>query len=440
MLKLVFGKSRFKFVFIGAGSSSFTLRLVGDILGESFIEDADIALVDINTELLDEVKTAVSNLVSFAGKHFLVEGYADFRTALPDADFVFFTYATGGYATWKKDIEICTRHGVYQSVGDTIGPGGIVRTLRTIPVALEIAHEMEKICPEAWIINYTNPEGAVCLAIQTYTKIKSFGLCHGTPDTARNLATQVFKVDPSRLAYRAGGVNHLTWFTNLMIDGEDVYPQLFQLLSDSGYADKEPISYDLFRIFGLYPAPGDRHVEEFFPNFLKQRVMEERDLFWKNNDFIIIDGWREKARVHLEDVMKNSKGYEDFLKGSGETSTHFMHSLATGEVSTEMVNIINCGNIENVSDGIIVEVPTFVDRFGLHPQKIGRLPEAIAAKCDALGREYLLAVGAAMSGDKTKALQAFMLDPLSANCDYPEKLLDELLAENTYLLPEYWNK
>jgi alpha-galactosidase len=162
-------------------------------------------------------------------------------------------------------------------------------------------------------------------------------------------------------------------------------------------------------------------------------------LSWKNNDFIVVDGWRESARAHLEDVMKNNKGYDDFLKGSGETSSHFMRSLATGKISTEMVNIVNRGYIENISDGIIVEVPTFVDNFGLHPQKIGRLPEGIAAKCDALGREYLLAVDAAITGDRTKVLQAFMLDPLAANCDYPEKLFEELLAENASLLPSYWN-
>ena len=436
---MLYGRKQFKFVFIGAGSSTFTLRLVGDILGEDFIEEAEIALVDINEVLLCDVKTAVTNLASHAGKHFVVESHVDFRNALPQADFVFFIYATGGYAAWKKDIETCTRHGVYQSVGDTIGPGGIIRTLRTIPVALEIAHEMEKVCPDAWIINYTNPEGALCLAIQSHTKIKSFGLCHGTPDTAKDLATHVFHVDPSRLSYRAGGVNHLTWFTALTIDGEDVYPRLFQLLSDSGYAAKEPVSHELFRIFGLYPAPGDRHVEEFFPNYLKKHVMDERNLTWKNNDFTIIDGWREEARVHLEDVMKTDKGYDHYLKGSGETSSHFMRSLATGEISTEMVNIVNRGYIENITDGIIVEVPTFVDSFGLHPQKIGRLPEGIAAKCDALGREYLLAVEAAITGDKAKALQAFMLDPLCANCEYPERLLEELLTDNASLLPAYWN-
>jgi len=246
-------------------------------------------------------------------------------------------------------------------------------------------------------------------------------------------------VDPARLSYRAGGVNHLTWFTDLTIDGEDVYPRLFQMLSESGYASKEPVSFDLFRIFGLYPAPGDRHVEEFFPNYLKKRVMDERNLAWKNNDFVVIDGWREKSRAHLEDVMKNNKGYEDFLKGSGETSSHFMRSLATGKTTTEMVNVVNRGYIENISDGIIVEVPTFVDSFGLHPQKIGRLPEGIAAKCDALGREYLLAVEAARTGDPKLALQEFMLDPLSANCDYPERLFEELLVENVSLLPSCWN-
>jgi alpha-galactosidase/6-phospho-beta-glucosidase family protein len=124
---------------------------------------------------------------------------------------------------------------------------------------------MQKKCPDAWVINYTNPEGAVCLALQKYTKVKSFGLCHGTPDTAHWLASEVFGVEPDRLQYRAAGINHLTWFTDLFIDGKDVYPQLSDMLNKSGACEKEPISAELLRIFGLYPAPGDRHVGEFYP-------------------------------------------------------------------------------------------------------------------------------------------------------------------------------
>jgi alpha-galactosidase len=435
---MLFNKKNFKFVFIGAGSSVFTMRLVGDILGEKCLEQGHLALVDIDEKLLLETETAVRNLLSHSGRNFTVSAHTDFTQALDGADFVLFTFATGGYARWKKDIEICTRHGVLQSVGDTIGPGGIIRALRTIPVVIEIAREMEKRCPEAWVINYANPEGAVCLALQKYTKIKSFGLCHGTPDTAHWLANNVFKVSPERLKYRAAGINHLTWFTELSIDGKDVYPELMNKLRESGMDKAEPISAELFHTFGLYPAPGDRHVGEFFPFFLKAEVLEEQDYAWKNNDFKVVDRWREDARKVFDEVRQSNKGYERFMQGSGETAAHFMRALVTGEVASEMVNSMNSGYIDNISDGIIVEIPTFIDAFGLHPQKIGKLPEGIAAKCETLGREYVLTVDAAVTGDYNKALQAMYLDPLAANCNYPEKLLRELISVNLDLLPQYW--
>jgi alpha-galactosidase len=435
---MLFGKEKLKFVFIGAGSASFTMSLVGDILAADFIEEAELALVDLDAAVLARVEKGVSRLLRHTGKDFRVSSHLDFRKALPEADFVFFTYATGGYAAWKKDIETCTRFNAFQSVGDTIGPGGIIRALRHIPVALEIARAMEEICPEAWIINYANPEGPQCLAIQTRTRIKSFGLCHGTPDTARDLAELVFKVDPGRLAYRAAGVNHLTWFTDLRVDGLDMYPGLEKALIESEFGQREQVSLELYRIFGLYPAPGDRHVQEFFSHFLKAGIIEERDLEWKNNDFKVVDGWREQGQRDFEKMLAGEEGCEKFLGGSGETATHFIRSLVRGDTITEMVNVVNRGYIENVSDGIIVEIPTFVDGFGLHPQKIGRLPDAIAAKCDALGREYLLAVEAAVTGDRRIALQAMMLDPIVANCDHPARLLDALLSENAGLLPDYW--
>lgn len=435
--KLLIGQSRFKFVFIGAGSSTFTMGLVGDILQEPVLEEGHLALVDLDAVLLEEVYTAVSNLVQVTGRPFTVSRHTDFRECLDGADFVFLTYATAGYARWKSDIAICTSHGVMQSVGDTIGPGGLIRTLRTIPVAVEIAREMEKRCPDAWIINYTNPEGAVCLALQKYTRINSFGLCHGTPDMARWLAEKVFQVDPARFHYRAGGVNHLTWFTELSIDGQDVYPQLMEQLKSSGMQAAEPVSTALYGTFGLFPAPGDRHVQEFFPFFMKEQVLAEMDYAWKNNDFIVVDGWREESRVCFDEVKNNKAGTTRFLAGSCETATHFMRALITGKPVVEMVNVINRGYLDQVSDGIIVELPTFIDEFGLHPQHITGLPAGIAAKCDALGREYMLAVEAALTGDFNLALQALFLDPLGANCAYPERLLQDLIQANLDVLPAF---
>lgn len=436
---MLYHKKYLKFVFIGAGSSFFTMRLVGDILGEKSLESGHLALVDPNEGLLRETKGAVERLVKHAGGKFTVSAHTDRNDALDGADFVLLTFAVGGYERWKKDIKTCTEHGVLQSVGDTVGPGGIIRTLRTIPEAVGIARDMERKCPDAWIVNYSNPEGSVCLALQKYTKIKSFGLCHGTPDTARWIAEKVFQVHPDRLQYRAAGINHLTWFTNLTLDGSDVYPQLMEQLHRSGMSREEPISTELFRVFGLYPAPGDRHVGEFFPFFLKEKVLREQDYTWKNNDFTVVDGWRENLRELFDQVRLQNTGYEKFMEGSGETATHFMKALVTGEATVEMVNVVNRGYIENIPDGVIVELPTFIDNFGLHPQKIGTLPAAIAGKCDALGREYLLAVEAAVTCDYSLALQAMYLDPLVSNCDYPERLLKDLIRENLDFLPERWS-
>ena len=435
---MFYGRDTFKFVFVGAGSSVFTMRLVGDILKEDFISGGELALVDIDEPVLAEVTAAVNKLVAHVGKPFKVTSHNHYKPALPDADFVIFTYAVGKYEAWKRDIATSTRFGVNQSVGDTIGPGAIIRILRSIPLALEIAHEMERVCPHAYIVNYTNPEGAQCLAIQKYSKIKSFGLCHGTPDTANELAEKVFNVEPDRFSYEAAGVNHITWFTKMMIDGVDVYPQLMDKLNHCEFGKKEQVSKDLFRIFGLYPAPGDRHVEEFFSAFLRDGVMDKRDLEWKNNNFVRIDSWRANERKLIKDILEQDIGYDRFLTGSGESATHFMRALATSEITWEMVNVMNKGYIENISDDVIVELPTFVNQFGLKPMVIGRLPDGIAAKCEALGREYLLLVDAAVEIDRQKLLQAVYLDPLCATCDDPEGLMDALIQENLALLPKGW--
>ncbi|MCL2433740.1 MAG: alpha-glucosidase/alpha-galactosidase [Clostridia bacterium] len=409
-------KPRYNFAFIGAGSTVFTVGLVCDILHNPDILPAgELRLVDVDPVALEEAYGAVSALIRTSGRDFTVTKHTDFRETLPGLDFIFFTFVTGGYASWKVDIDICMRHGVMHSVGDTIGPGGIIRTLRNVPVVVEIAREMERVCPDAWAINYSNPEGALCLALEKYTKIRTFGLCHGTPGTARELAEHVFGVEPGRITFRAAGINHLTWITQLEIDGRDVYSELGEKLVASGYNKKQPISYQLYKYFGLYPCPGDRHVGEFFSSFVKE-----------NTDLSGRDEGRETSKKRLARIINGELGYKDF-GSSGETSLHFIRALLGGARAYEMANVQNRGYIENVSDGTIVEVPVFVDGFGLHPQHIGMLPAGIAAKCEALGREYALAVDAAVTGDKQLALQAMLMDPLAAHCSDPEKLLDELL-------------
>jgi len=433
-------RNNFNFAFIGAGSNSFTLNLLVDILNEKdFIYGGEIRLVDINQKALDYTYNAVCKLIKSAGRDFIITKHIDFHDAIPGVDFVFFTFVTGGFSSWKQDIDICTKHGVLQSVGDTIGPGGIIRTIRNVPIVYEITKEMEKTAPNAWAINYSNPEGAICLAIEKYTNIRTFGLCHGTPGTVRELAREVYHVPEESLKYRAAGINHLTWITQLEIDGNDVYPELRKLLIETGYDKKEPISMQLYNIFGLYPAPGDRHVGEFYPFYMKEQVLNEKNYTWKNIDMSLMIEWRARRSIKVEKLINDEIGYND-MDASGETATHFIRALVKNTQTLEMANVINRGYIENISDGIIVEIPIYIDCFGLHPQKIGNLPAGIAAKCEIIGREYQLAVDAAITCDRNKALQALMLDPLASNCNYPDKLLDELIVSYIDVLPEKWKK
>ncbi|MCL2742163.1 MAG: alpha-glucosidase/alpha-galactosidase [Oscillospiraceae bacterium] len=431
-------KDRYSFAFIGAGSAVFTLRLIGDVLREAdIVPGGEFRLVDVSEKALNDSYEAVRTMVERSGRDFRVTRHTDFRDALPGLDFMYLTFVVGGFASWGIDAEICTRHGVLQSVGDTIGPGGIIRTLRNVPVVHGIAREMERVCPEAWIINYSNPEGALCLAIEKYTKIKAFGLCHGTPDTVRGLARHVFGAEPEDASFEAAGINHLTWITKLEIKGRDVYPELRERLVATGHDKNEPISFELFERFGLYPAPGDRHVGEFFSCYLRPRVLEEKRYRWGNVDIAEMAKWREASMRTLEKVRNGELDYMG-VGGSGESSMHFVRSLVTGSASREMANVRNRGYIENVSDGIIVEVPVFVDGFGLHPQKVGRLPEGIAARCEALGREYSLAVEAAVTGCRETALRALIAHPLVGEYKIAKELFDKLLEANKAYLPQFF--
>jgi len=229
----------------------------------------------------------------------------------------------------------------------------------------------------------------------------------------------------------------MTWITELTVDGKDAYPTFREKIAETGWDKHEPISVQLYDWFGLYPGPQDRHVKEFFSNYLRPRVLEEQGYIWKNNDFIQVQKWRDEAFETMEQLINGEIGYEEYGT-SGETATKFIRALVTGKKELEMASVMNRGYIENISDGALVEVPVFIDEFGLHPQTIGCLPGGCAAKCEAISREFDLAVEAAICCDKKLALQAMMLDPLVAHCDYPEKLLDELLREYLPLLPDSW--
>lgn len=345
------------------------MRLVGDILSEPSLQSGHLALVDIHEGLLNETKTAVENLVGYAGGKFTVSAHTEVKAALNGADFVFFTFATGGYERWKNDIEICTSHGVLQSVGDTIGPGGIIRTLRTIPAVLDIAGEMEKRCPGAWIINYSNPEGAVCLALQNIQKSNRSGCVTALPILPAGLRRKSFRwtrqdcISAPPASIILHGLRILRLMASMSIRS------LWKSSTGQAWTRRSRSRRSCFARMAFILRPGTG-MSASFSVFLKDQVLLDHDYAWKNNDFAAIDGWRSNLRQLFDEVRVRNTGYEKFLEGSGETATHFIRALVTGETASEMVNVINRGYIENISNGVIVELPAFIDSFGLHPQKL----------------------------------------------------------------------
>ena len=432
------GPHRLNFAFIGAGSGSFTLRVVSEILRQGdWLAGGDLRLVDTNPEALETAHAAVGALIRKSEKDFAVTRCADYHEALPGLDFLYFTFLVGGYALWKEDIAISTRHGVLHTLGDTTGPGGLMRTLRNAPVALDIARAMEKACPNAWAINCSNPVGSLGLVIVENTGIRTFGQCAGTENQAERLARHVFEVDKARVQYQAGGINHFTFFTRLAVDGKDALPGLRERLIAAGYHQKEPIAFEIFERYGLYPAPNDCHAMEFFSCYLRPRVLREKNYAHQNNDFAWVDQHRQHAAATMEKVIRGEIG-ADAIDAAGETSMRFVRALCSGGPIREMTNVANKGYIDNISDGLTVEVPVFADAFGLHPQHIGPLPEGIAARCEAVARAHRLAARAGVACDRNLALQALLLDPLAAHCDYPEALLDDLLRASRDCLPDAW--
>jgi alpha-galactosidase len=252
------------------------------------------------------------------------------------------------------------------------------------------------------------------------------------------LADRAFDVSPERLKYSAAGINHLTWITELKLDGEDVYPVLKDKLIECGLDKEEPISFELLNIYGRYPAPGDWHVNEFFPHYLRENVKKAKNINLRGFDTAAMIEGRKNWKDRVEKIKSGEIGFKEY-GSSGETATHFMRALTLGVPAMEMCNVLNRGYIANISSDIAVEVPVYIDEFGLHPKKV-ELPDAIAAKCETLGREYKLIVDGAVEFDKNKLLAAMMIDPLCCNCDCPEKLLDELLEAYLPLLPDGWKK
>ena len=429
-----------KVTIIGAGSVVFARKVIRDILSFDALRGCTISLMDIDEKRLELIGSHTRRLVEQERLPAKVEQTTDRRKALDGADHIVVMIQVGGLPAFKLDIEIPLRYGVEQCVGDTLGPGGVFRGLRTIPLMLSIARDCEELCPEAYIFNYSNPMAMNCWALNEASRIKTVGLCHGVQGTARHLADYI-GVPADEIDYWTAGINHMAWFLRLEHKGEDAYPMVRERLLKQGPPDGDRIRFEVFRQVGYFMTESSGHFSEYIPYFRKRKDLMEK---YVREGFGGETGAYYKtcsARLdpHMEQLSREARGEEriPFGERSVEYVSNIINSLATGDEYRFNGNVRNARLITNLPEGCCVEVPCYVDRTGIHPVHVGELPPVCAALCRTNVSVQELAVKAALEKDKESAFHAVLLDPLSSAVLEPaevRRMVDELFeAEKEWL-------
>ena len=424
-----------KIAMIGAGSVVFAQRLTTDILSWSELEDSTIALMDINTERLELIGALADRLVREKQLPARIERTTDRREALDGADYVIVMIQVGGVAAVRPDVEIPHRYGVDQAVGDTLGPGGVFRGLRTIPVILDICRDISELCPNALLINYTNPMAMLCWAISAATSIRAIGLCHSVQGTSRQLANYI-GAPYEEIGYWVAGINHQAWFLRFEWRGADAYPRLRQAMDDPAIYDRDRVRFEVMRHFGYFVTESTRHMSEYVPFFRRTRELAEQYAPPWGRDYDLYVARQER---YYDAVRRQVAGEEPIpTDRTHEYCSYILHSIETNTPFRINANVPNTGLITNLPNGACVEVPCLVDNTGIHPCFVGDLP----SQCAALNRTNInvqeLAVRAALTGDREAVYQAVALDPLTASVlslDVSRRMTDELFAASEPWLP-----
>jgi len=431
-----------KVTFIGAGSCVFTRNLLGDILQFPELRDTEIALMDIHSERLrisEILAHKVADALKVSPK---ITAYTDRKKALEGADYVINTIQVGGYEPCTvTDFEIPKKYGLKQTIADTLGIGGIFRGLRTIPVMVGFCHEMEEVCPDAWLLNYTNPMAINTGAVLQQTKIKAVGLCHGIQGSHHWLS-HCLKIPANEMTFIAAGTNHCAWFIKLEHNGEDQYPRLRKLIDDDpDIGGRDKVRFEMLRKFGYYGGESSEHMAEYVPYFIRKGREDLIEQFGVPIDEYIrrcIDlnaGW-EDMRKKFEDP---NEGVGE-IRRSSEYGSLIIHSIETGTPRVIYGNILNKDHITNLTNGACVEVPCLVDRNGVQGTVVGEMPAQCAALTMTNVNVHLLTQKASVTRKKEDIYRAAFLDPLtSANLTMDETvaMCDDLIAAHGDWLPKY---
>ncbi len=440
-----------KITLIGAGSVEFTLKLCSDILLTPALQTSTIALMDIDAGRLAQARDMVQVIIDQRGLKARVEATLDRGQALRDADYVVTTFAQGGLEAFTLDVEIPCRYGVEQCVGDTLGPGGVFRALRTIPVLVDLCRDMDEVAPDALLLNYVNPMAANCWAIDTATGRPHVGLCHSVQGTSQMLARWL-GVPYGELKFLCAGINHQAFFLELYRGTQDLYPQLWEVIKREEVYSQEPVRIELMKYFGFFVTESSAHASEYVPYFRKSARMVNEELapLFKNAEDYWFDFGRTCGVLRWSKSRSESshKEFEELIKGekalpsqrTPEYSSYIMEAIETNQPLRINGNVPNRGLIDNLPPGCCVEVPCLVDGKGIQPIPVGKLPTQLAA----LNRNSInvqeLVVEAALSGNPEAVYHAVLLDPLTAAvCTLPQirSMVDELFEAEARWLPQF---
>jgi alpha-galactosidase len=436
-----------KITFIGAGSLGFTEDLVRDILTFPLLQDATLALMDINIERLQFAHTAVNKIINAGGYPAKVTATLDRADALKDADVVLTTILAGSTEIWRHDIEIPKKYGVDTNVGDTRGPSGIFRFLRTLTPMLDIVRDMEKVCPQAVLLNYTNPMAMLCSALQHQTHITVTGLCHSVQGTAMMLADWI-GAPYEQVTYTCAGINHQAWYLNFRWNGQDAYPLIYKAVTERPEVyNEEIVRNEMYLALGYYVTESSGHNSEYNWWFRKRPDLIEKYCLhgtgWNPGEYAYIlkeyqnneATWKDQVKTRLASPLTT----EDLQRGQ-EYAAYIINALKGGEMFKFNGNVPNTDLITNLPNGACVEVPVVVDRAGFHPIHVGALPPECALLTQLSSGIEELAIQGALTGDPVAIYRAIAHDPLTASVlslAEIRQMVNELFAQHKDYLPMF---
>lgn len=441
---MIGGEEMTKITFIGAGSTIFAKNVLGDAMLTPSLQEATIALYDIDPTRLNESELMLNTINKNANKSRAnIQTYSNRKEALTGADFVINAIQVGGYEpSTVIDFEIPKKYGLQQTIADTTGIGGIFRGLRTLPVMFDFAKEMEEVCPDAWLLNYTNPMCILTMGMLKATKIKTVGLCHSVqvcvPDLFEHLGISE-DYDLQDFQWKIAGINHMAWLLEITKNGQDFYPEIKRLAENKKGTHEDAVRFELMKHFGYYVTESSEHNAEYHPYFIKRNYPELIDELG-----IPIDEYLRRCVQQIDDWEKQ----RDEIVHNGELShvrsreyaSYIMDAITTGNPTVIAGNVLNKGLITNLPENCCVEVPCLVDKNGVQPTVIGKLPTQLAALNRTNINVQELTVEAAMTLEKEKIYQAALLDP-HANAELSiseiKAMVDELIEAHGNYLPQY---